>query len=362
MMVIVVGFGQASTTIDLYPLDGATGIPYTTKMTLKVTQSSCYWPGSTFNYALTDLSTGNDVPCTEYYPGALIFRYTPYGTCYESVQYFHFCYWLKPDTIYRFYIQSSDITSTGYENTITFTTGKYPWDIPRGVFRNGEWIIDSNYNGIVDYRDHFGMKGDIPFMGFGDFGYENTLSVLRGPYYRGVFRNGEWIFDYNWDGIVDERNRFGMKGDIPLLYSLNGTESGQVRAVFRPSSYTNWIIDEGMDGSVDSRTHFGLSTDIPLMGTYKNNDPFKAVFRSGTWIWDDGMDGSVDYRISYGSSGDIPFFGDFDNYRTIDLGVFRKGEWIIDYKEPFGISDYRDRYGQTGDIPLYWWSTGYTRK
>jgi len=71
------------------------------------------------------------------------------------------------------------------------------------------WIIDYNMDGSVDVRNRYGQAGDIPIVG--DF---NTDEITD----RAVFRNGEWIIDYNMDGSVNARPKYGMAGDIPLVW------------------------------------------------------------------------------------------------------------------------------------------------
>lgn len=334
-------------SLTIYPPEGMTGVVYNTDISFTLWH---YCTGHDpdpseipmlMNQELTDLSTGLTVPYSSL--GVI------YGDCSSLGDYetYYVRYRLRPNTPYRHQISAYMMPYFGYNytNTTTFTTGPYPWTRPRIVFRGGEWILDSNYDGTVDDRDRFGMPGDIPFIGWWD---DSHL-------YRGVFRNGEWILDTNFDGVVDSRSSFGMKGDIPLVY-YDSDHKVRVRAVFRPSAWENWIIDRGMDGTVESRSHFGSPGDRPVIGFYggATDMPYRAVFRSGTWIWDDNMDGTVERRGTFGTSGDIPLAGSFDNYPAIDIGVFRGGTWIVDYTSPAYQADYRDRYGQAGDIPLYW--------
>jgi hypothetical protein len=66
-----------------------------------------------------------------------------------------------------------------------------------------------------------------------------------------------------------------------------------------------------MDRVVDRRFQYGLATDIPVVGDF-NNDGLTdiGVFRSGQWILDYGIDGTVDRRFRYGFSAmDIPVVG-----------------------------------------------------
>jgi len=55
------------------------------------------------------------------------------------------------------------------------------------------------------------MTGDMPLIG--DFNADGTTD-------RAVFRAGEWIIDYNRDGAVNARLKYGTSGDLPLVWNL----------------------------------------------------------------------------------------------------------------------------------------------
>jgi FtsP/CotA-like multicopper oxidase with cupredoxin domain len=91
-----------------------------------------------------------------------------------------------------------------------------------GVFRNGQWFLDLNGNGVWDgcgpdgcYAS-FGQAGDVPVVG--DWGGTGTTKI-------GVFRNGQWFLDLNgnkaWDGCGTDTcyASFGMAGDDPVAGS-----------------------------------------------------------------------------------------------------------------------------------------------
>ncbi len=111
------------------------------------------------------------------------------------------------------------------------------------------------------------------------------------------------------------------------------------------------------------------SYDIYLMGTTANNDvvaldqrtvrvvsSYEAgtdigVFRSGQWILDYGIDRVVDRRFQYGLPTDKPVVGDFNNDGITDIGVFRSGQWILDYGMD-RVVDRRLQYGLPTDKPV----------
>jgi len=84
---------------------------------------------------------------------------------------------------------------------------------------------------------------------------------------------------------------------------------------------------------------------------YGNGGSGIGVFRSGQWILDYGMDGKADRRFNYGLAGDSPIVGDFNNNGQTDIGVIRSGEWILDYGMD-GTVNRRFNYGLAGDSPI----------
>ncbi len=91
------------------------------------------------------------------------------------------------------------------------------------------------------------------------------VSLLETGSKIGVFRNGEWKLDYNNDGVTDYSFYFGTSTDIPITGDWNGdgiTESG----VFRPSAQ-QFILNT----SPITRIIFGLNTDIPITGDWNGD-------------------------------------------------------------------------------------------
>ncbi len=76
-----------------------------------------------------------------------------------------------------------------------------------------------------------------------------------------------------------------------------------------------------------------------------------GVFRTGQWILDYDMDRVVDRRLSYGLATDTTLVGDFNNDGTMDIGVFRLGQWILDHGMD-RVVDRRLSYGLATDIPV----------
>ena len=121
-----------------------------------------------------------------------------------------------------------------------------------GVFRSGQWIIDSDMNGAVDRRVSFGTATDKPVVG--DFNNDGTMDI-------GVYRSGQWILDYGIGGTVDRRVSFGVVTDVPVVGDFNNDGTMDI-GVYRSGQ---WILDYGIGGTVDRRLSFGVATDKPIV-------------------------------------------------------------------------------------------------
>ncbi|MDQ6664778.1 MAG: hypothetical protein M3Z23_10330, partial [Acidobacteriota bacterium] len=86
-----------------------------------------------------------------------------------------------------------------------------------GVFRSGQWFLDTTGNMVLDSRAHtftYGQSGDLPLVA--DWDGSGSLRP-------GVFRGGLWILDYNGNfqmdaiGTADLGFYFGAPGFYPLL-------------------------------------------------------------------------------------------------------------------------------------------------
>ncbi len=180
-----------------------------------------------------------------------------------------------------------------------------------GVFRSGQFILDTNNDGVVDSRVNFGLSSDVPVTGdWDDDGYDEI----------GVFRLGQFILDYtnnNWqpvrNGEVWERVNFGLGNDIPVPIDWNDDGLTEL-AVFRQST-CQWIIR--LDNII--RFTYGLSTDTPFRYWREDSTTQIGVFRpaaNDNWIFNDGP-----ARMHFGSRGDIPITGKEWASRGPPLGV-----------------------------------------
>ncbi len=201
---------------------------------------------------------------------------------------------------------------------------------------------------VVEYEEMsrfiYGKEGDAPFIG--DFNQDGRAD-------RALFRNGEWIVDTDGDHQENFRIQFGQSGDIPVVGSLprQMNKPGATKiAVFRAGT---WIFDNNLDGEEDSRTSFGIQGDIPLMSDLNGDGELDlVVFRNGTWMVDRSKngrwDGREDQRFELGQEGDIPIIGDFNGDGRQDIGVFRDRNFFIDTDRD-GKEDLHIDHGAAGE-------------
>ena len=117
-----------------------------------------------------------------------------------------------------------------------------------GVFRNGQWILNSS-----------GVGGSKPIDNIG------------------VFRNGQWILNSSGSGFwtpTDTQYSYGMPGDVPVTGNWLGSATKRI-GVFRcptgapGSAMCQWILNTNGSGSfsaTDLITSYGLVGDKPVVG------------------------------------------------------------------------------------------------
>jgi hypothetical protein len=96
---------------------------------------------------------------------------------------------------------------------------------------------------VIDHVFRFGTRGDQPIAG--DFNGDGVSTL-------GVFRDGEWVLDTNGDGQFDaKRDRyaeFGKAGDIAVVGDFNGDGIDEI-AVVRGDKV---IVDSNGNGRLDA--------------------------------------------------------------------------------------------------------------
>ncbi len=205
------------------------------------------------------------------------------------------------------------------------------------------YIVDFNFDHVVDTKMPFGTAGDVPLTGMVAAGGKSSLVI---------FRNGVWYFDDNRDGTVDRIVAFGgLPGDIPRIANFTGAGATDSLVVYRSGT---WYVDQGLNGTVDKVYYFGgMPGDIPLAADV-NGDGIAdlAIYRNGTWYFDTNRDGSIDMVVGFGGMPqDIPMLFDWDGDGKADLCIYRDGTWYVNTKRD-GTVQSMFVYGAAGDIPF----------
>ncbi len=216
-----------------------------------------------------------------------------------------------------------------------------------GFFKNGQWFIDLNDNGIWDAGDlwaKLGHKGDRPVTGDWD-GDGKTDIGIYGP---------AWPRDpravVHEPGLPDPQNdNTGVPKNMPREphHMASGSRTMKLTSTGKPRA-----------DLIDHVFFYGLPGDYPLVGDWNGDGTDTiAVFRDGKWYRDvdgDGKWSKTDYRGQYGQKGDVPVVGDFNGDGIDELGIFRDGTWYIDTNAN-GVIDGEDqvfKLGEKGDIPV----------
>ncbi len=217
-----------------------------------------------------------------------------------------------------------------------------------GVFRDGQWFIDVNGNGVWDEGDlwaKLGYDGDKPVVGDWDGDGKDDIGIF------GRAWAGDPRHIAREPGLPDSSNKhYGAQKNVPPPQNqatlgkraLKLTSQGQTRADL-----------------IDHVFHYGTPRDIPLVGDWNGDGTDTiAVFRDGWWYLDIDGDGKWtdegDNKKHFGQAGDIPAAGDFNGDGVDELAVFRGGTWYIDTNGN-GTIDGQDQVielGQAGDMPV----------
>lgn len=228
-----------------------------------------------------------------------------------------------------------------------------------GIFRDGQWYLDTNGNGGFDFGIDsifmFGIPGDKPVTG--DWTGTGTDKI-------GIFRDGEWYLDTNgnqtYDLGVDSVTSFGIPGDIPVTGDWTGTGTTNIGVV----RGTLWFLDTNgnrvWDAGIDTVYDFGIPGDVPVTGDWNGSGITKiGIYRNGQWYldmngngaWDTGTDAIYDFGIP----GDVPLTGDWNLSGSTKVGIFREGQWYLDTNGngAFDLgTDIITSFGIPGDIPV----------
>ncbi len=253
----------------------------------------------------------------------------------------------------------------------------------------GEWIVGLASGGKA--RRRFGIRGGIPITG--DFNGDGKTDL-------GAFKDGNWYIDLNDNGVWDAGDlwaRLGRKGDLPVTGDWDGdgkTDIGTYGPAWagdpKAIAHEPGLPDPSNENSgprknmprepdrmaagkremqltstgrqrqdlIDHVFLYGSPGDHPITGDF-NGDGIDtvAVFRDGHWQRDvdgDGKASKGDHYLRFGKPGDRPVVGDFNGDGIDDVGVYRNGTWYIDLdgNGAIGRADLVFQLGQAGDVPI----------
>jgi hypothetical protein len=242
-----------------------------------------------------------------------------------------------------------------------------------GVFRDGQWILDTNHNHVYDPADAvytFGQFGDVPIVGdWNGDGHEHI----------GVFRNvrgvGEFILDTDGNGVLDDGDAtfyFGLGGDQIVIGDWNGDGRDKV-GVFRNngSGVGVFSLDTNGDHQFDAGDDvftFGLATDKIVIGDWNGDGRSKVgVYRdngsgAGLFSLDTNGDHQFDANskvFTFGLASDTVVIGDWNGDGRSKVGVVRdngtgQAVWSLDLNGnlAFDPADLVFTYGLATDKPV----------
>ncbi|MEX2188836.1 MAG: SdrD B-like domain-containing protein, partial [Pirellulales bacterium] len=184
------------------------------------------------------------------------------------------------------------------------------------VFKDGQWFIDLNGNGVWDESDlwaKLGHEHDRPVVGDWDGDGKDDIGVF-GPAWAGDPRA---IAEE--PGLPDLMNQTqGKQKNVPPspqdaslgARSMKLTSLGKLRADL-----------------IDHVFHYGVATDTPVVGDW-NGDGVTSIgiFRDGSWRLDvdgDGKWSDADVAVDFGQHGDLPVVGDWNGDGVDDVAVYR---------------------------------------
>lgn len=109
-----------------------------------------------------------------------------------------------------------------------------------GVYRNGEWYLDRNGNGVLDDGDEIlkGVVGDDYLPVVGDFDGDGVDTI-------GYFANGTWYLDVNGDHNLQVFH-LGQAGDQPVVGDWDGDGKDEIGV------YREIEVADSQDGNLEN--------------------------------------------------------------------------------------------------------------
>jgi len=202
------------------------------------------------------------------------------------------------------------------------------------LFIEGEWLIDTNGNGVWDRGDlwlRLGGKEDQAVVGDWDNDGKDDVGIF-GPQWRGDRRALAAEV-----GLPTHSNPIHSKPQNPPPDFNEATDG---KRVMQRTANANPRAD-----AIDHVFRFGFSPDTAIAGDWNGDGVSKiGVYRNGLWILDTDGDGQFtkrDQSIEFGGPGENPFVGDFDGDGIDEIAIQRGKQLIVDSNHN-GIVDAAD--------------------
>ena len=216
-------------------------------------------------------------------------------------------------------------------------------DATLGRFRDGQWQFDSDLDGVIDQTVTFDDAPPGSQVLTADYNNDGRLDLVQ-------FNAGLWFIDTTGDGVADTTFLFGGAGDKAFLADIDGDGLTDVIAFDTSGAVSTWEIDlssvGGLDRAVDRTVEYGIPGDMPFVGDWDGDGAADlGLFRNGIasgsgvpfmqfFIDTDQSGGSADDEVWFGLPGDMVAVGDFDGDGTIDPGLARYNEAGVDDSGP----------------------------
>ena len=159
-----------------------------------------------------------------------------------------------------------------------------------------------------------------------------------------------------------EASRFGTIPGVGTLslHVFSVTPRAAKAGIFRATTGT-WVVDDDGNGNFDGAPpdrifNIGQNGDVPVVGNWNGSGSVSGgVFRAGQWFLDFNGTGSASFSFNLGQAGDIPVVGDWDGSGFDRVGIFRNGQWVLDINGNGSYDPGIDKVfslGTAGDIPV----------
>ena len=254
-----------------------------------------------------------------------------------------------------------------------------------GVYHpaTGQWYFDLDHSGSwsgcgqgLDLCiNQFGTSSDPPVTGDMDGDGIDEIGVYHPA-------TGQWYFDLdhsgNWSGCQADGGtdlclaQFGTPTHLPVVGDWDGDRVATI-GTYAPIDGA-WYLDNG-DGRWDLvngidvvLATFGTPAHIPLAGDW-DGDGISTIgtYQQGLWYLgtaDGFMRGTMSWNgplidvadANFGIPGDLPVTGDWNGDGKTKIGVYRQGQWFLDFNGNRKWDQDTDKayanFGMPTDLPV----------